>query len=374
MLRFGVFCVVCSLICFPALALFAEQGQRIDFLISGHSLTDEPLAAMVSEISVSLKREASWQRQNIIGSPISARTVGHRSDPRDPVSHPWTGYAAGRGRDGQVIDLVRELRVPATIAGKVYTHLVVAERHDSLGPLQWESTVPLLRHFYELAREGSPGVRGYLFTTWADVAGVGSSKADPSGWVRYEKEQLQLWESIVSRINDSLTNEKRTDRLATLPASGALAELVHRATTGKVPGITGDSVSATMDRLFSDNVHQTNLGRYFLACVTYAALTGESPKGAAHPAEVSSEAAASLQDLAWKYISSYYRDKPHGPQHDFLARAEIARGFAVSFWTYCGRPENAVGGGKFFSGTTLDNPLWTTPGVDESKFWYPPLP
>jgi hypothetical protein len=139
----------------------ARAAERMNFLISGHSLTDEPLSAMVQEIAVSLGREAGWQRQNIIGSPISARTLGHRNDPRDPAI-PWTGYSSGRGRDGSPIDLVRELRAPATVEGGTYSHLVVAERHDSLGPLQWEKTVPLLRHFYELAREGSPKIQGFF--------------------------------------------------------------------------------------------------------------------------------------------------------------------------------------------------------------------
>lgn len=98
------------------------------------------------------------------GSPISARTLGHRNDPRDPAV-PWTGYSSGRGRDGNPIDLVRELRAPATVEGGTYSHLVVAERHDSLGTLQWEKTVPLLRHFYELAREGSPKIQGFFGQT-----------------------------------------------------------------------------------------------------------------------------------------------------------------------------------------------------------------
>ncbi|HEV7301532.1 MAG TPA: hypothetical protein VGN72_19365 [Tepidisphaeraceae bacterium] len=350
------------------------QKARIDFLLSGHSLTDEPIGQMVHDIATSRGHEVGWQRQNGIGSPIFTRTLGHRGDPRDPVGQPWTGYASARGRDGEAIDLVRELRRPATIGGETYTHLVVAERHDSLSVVQWENTVPLLRHFYELAREGSPDVKGYFFTTWADVAGVGSSKADPAGWVRYERAQLRFWEAVVSRINDSLAREKRPDRLATLPASGALAELVHRATTGKVKGVTGGTVRQTMDALFSDDVHQTMLGRYYVACVTYACITRQSPVGATHPPEVSREAAASLQAIAWEYVSDYYRGKPQGPHHDFAARAESARAFVPMFWAYRGRPEQSEQSVRFFTRATLENPLWTSTNVDESQYWFPRLP
>lgn len=362
-------CLVC--LCSPVSA--ADAPARVDFLISGHSLTDEPLGAMVSEIASSLGSKSEWQRQNIVGSPISARTIGHRENERDPVAHPWTGYTSGRNKEGNAFDLVRELRHPSTSSGS-YGFLVIAERHDSLGPLQWEKTVPVLRHFYELAREGSPQLRGYFYTTWADVEGEGSTKANPAGWVRYEREQLKLWESITSRINDSLAREKRADRLATLPASGALAELVDRATTGKVPGVTQGSVKATMDALFSDNVHQTTLGRYYIACVTYSALARRSPKGAWKPEDVSPEAAASLQALAWDYISTYYKDHPNGPQYTFAERAGIARNFSVLFWKYRGESRNAEGSARFFSGTTLENPLWTSADADETSFWLPRLP
>jgi hypothetical protein len=350
-----------------------DAPARLDFLISGHSLTDEPIGAMVANIAESLGSKSEWERQNIPGSPISMRTIGHRENERDPVGHPWVGYTLGRGMNGEPIDLVQELRKPSTSSGS-YGYLIIAERHDSLGPLQWEKTVPLLRHFYELAREGSPKVRGYFYTTWADVEGEGSSKANPAGWVRYEREQLKLWESIVSRINDSLSKEKRADRLATLPASGALAELVDRATTGKVPGVTQGSVKSTMDALFTDNVHQTTLGKYYTACVVYAALARRSPKGAWKPDDVGAAAAASLQSLAWEYISKYYKDLPDGPQHAFPERAEIARNFSVLFWGYRGQSRNAEGSARFFSGTTLENPLWTSPEADESKFWLPRLP
>ncbi len=352
----------------------ADDHDRIGLLLSGHSLTDEPIGQMVRDIAVSKGRSAGWVRHNLPGSPISMRTVGHRDDPRQPARFPWRGYASGVDIDGKPANLVSELRDPTAFGGKPYTHVVIAERHDSFGPLQWEMTVPLLRHFYELAREGSPQVRGYFYTTWYDIVGPGSTRDDPAGWVKFEREQLKLWECITSRINDSLANENRADRLITLPASGALADLVDRATTGRVSGITAGTVRQTVDRLFSDNVHLTDLGKYYIACVVYAAITGQTPVGAARPADISDQAAQSLQSIAWEYIDAYYRDQPTGPHHSFDARAKIATSFAGVFWTYHRRPENIKGTVAFFTTPSLENPLWTVPGIDESDFWMPRLP
>lgn len=358
-------------------AVFAQAvpRERLGLLISGHSLTDAPLDAYTRDIASSLRHEAAFVRHNAPGSPIVMRTIGHRDDPRRPDRFPWLGYARHASSDHRPLDLVRELRDPAAFGhGKPYTHLIVAERHDSLGPLEWEQTVPLLRHFYELAREGSPDVQGYFYATWFDLAGEGSSRDDPAGWVRFEREQLRLWESVVSRINDSLAREGRADRLATLPASGALAELVDRATTGHVPGVTAGSPRGTIDRLFADDVHLTDLGKYYIACVVYASVARHSPEGAAHPPSVPPEAAVSLQRLAWDYVRAYYDARPHGPQHAVDERLAIARDFVPLFWTYHRRPDQIRRGVQAFTARSLENPLWTSPTADESAFWYPRLP
>jgi hypothetical protein len=357
------------------LAVLVVQGHtqtpgRLDFLLSGHSLTDSPIDEFTASIATSKGLSSEWQKQNMVGSPLFSRTLGHRNDPYNPTDHPWIGYRSGNGRNG-VINLITELRQPS---GRGFTHLVVAERHDSLGPLQWENTVKLLRHFYELAREGSPEVKGYFYTTWADVKGTDSSHDDPTGWIRHEREQQKLWECITARINDSLAHENRLDRMATLPASGALAELVERATTGTVAGVTAADKATTMRRIFSDDVHLTRLGQYYVACVVFGSLSRTSPAGGWHPEEIDPATAKVLQEFAWSYVSDYFKDHPNGPQPNAEERLSIAGNFAETFWTYRGRPEQAEGGRRFFSQASPENPLWFSAGIDESGYWFPKLP
>lgn len=350
-------------------AVAAEPAPKLHFLLSGHSLTDSPIDEYTARIGESLGVPTTWEKQNMPGSPISSRTIGHRQDAMRPNEHPWTGYAAAHGRGG-LLDAVSALRRPQ----QPFTHLVVAERHDSLGPLQWENTVRLLRHFYELAREGSPGVQGVFYTTWADVVGQDSNKDDPGGWIRHEKAQQKLWECIPARINDSLAQAGRKDRLITLPASGALAELVEQSTTGNLPGVTQTSVRATMDYLFSDDVHLTRAGQYFIACVTFATLARRSPQGAWHPEEVSAETAATLQQVAGDYVEAYFRGRPLGPQPNVQERLALAAEFAPIFWSYRGQPGQGENDARFFSRQDLNNPLWFSPEADESGYWFPRLP
>lgn len=361
-------CLALFLLSLPLTAP-AAPPQTLRFLISGHSLTDSPIDEFTARIAESLGTPATWERQNIPGSPISSRTIGHRHDPTRPDLYPWTGYSSGQGTQGK-INLIQTLRQP----GQPFTHLIVAERHDSLGPLRWENTVRLLRHFYELAREGSPQVSGFFYTTWLDIVGEGSTRDDPSGWVEFERAQLKLWECIPARINDSLARAGRTDRLTTLPASGALAELVHRAITTHLPGVSQESPAATMDLLFSDNVHLTPTGQYFIACVIYTTLTRQSPLGAWHPSSVSRETARTLQQTAEDYITAYFRGQPHGPQPDSETRLKTASSFAPLFWNYLGRPGQAEGDTRFFARRDAKNPLWFSPETDESGWWLPTLP
>ncbi len=285
--------------------------------------------------------------------------------------YPWTGYSQGKNRTGDGMNLVPELRNPATVTGGAYTTLVIAENHNAFDMLQWENTVPLLRHFYELFHVGSPNGRGYFYGTWKDVF----DKNNPAPWIAHEREQLQLWEAIASRINTSLAAENRTDRLATLPANGALAELIDRATTTPgVAGITQSNNTATLNVIFSDDVHLTRTGVYFMACVVFSAVYGRSPVGAMVPSGVNATAGASLQALAWSYVSAYYAASPFGPQHDTAARLSIAHAFAHTYFTYRSDPSQIAGYRNTFGAMQLSNPLWWAPGVNETAFWFAPPP
>jgi hypothetical protein len=93
-------------------------------------------------------------------------------------------------------------------------------------------------------------------------------------------------------------------RVSTLPAGGALVDLVERALAGEVSGITGTS-QARLNAIFSDNVHMTNLGSYYLGLVSHATVFRKSSVGTAAPAGINAATAADLQEIAWNYVSTY---------------------------------------------------------------------
>ncbi len=236
-----------------------RSAARIMF--TGHSLMDNPLADDVEIIANNKSKTHDWQQQILIGSPIRVRTRGNDSD-----GSSWDGYAMGKNRSGNNLNLITHLSSPGT----PYTDVVMAEHHASLEMLANESTIQYLRHFYALTRGRSPSVRPYFYATWYGYYddgfnGVAGTTSNPALWLAHERKQLEYWEAVASRVDDTLAALGRTECMAVLPASGALAELVDQATSGNVPGITAGSVASTMAGLITDAVHLTTLGAYFMS-------------------------------------------------------------------------------------------------------------
>lgn len=351
-----------TLVLGSALVLAATSGAmaaprdaaRIFF--SGHSLTDNPLPEDVAAIAQSLGTSARWNQQNIPGSPIAARTRG---------SGGWSGYSAGKNREGQGMNVVEELRRPRTLGGERYDTLVITERHDLVGPLIFEDSVRVLRHVHERLIEGNPQATTYFYESWLDV----SDKNDPRAWITYERAASPAWQCMATRINRSLAAEGRSDRIRSLPAGAALADLVERATQGEgLPGITASSVKGTVDRLFEDNVHLTRMGSYYMALVSYATIYGRSPVGAWAPSGVSKEQAASLQNVAWRHVSSN-QDKLQSNNLG-QCRALMQASFCGTFWRFRGHPQHAPGCVSHFGRADTENPFYFDAAKD-AAYWLP---
>ncbi len=267
------------------------------FFLSGHSLTDDPTADFVVTIADSLGLTAEYEEQIVVGSPIRYRTKGP-----DPNAAGYPGYHLGKNRDGTNMDILAELESPQHITpGTRYDTLVITERHDLPMAIRWENTVGYLRHFHDRVVEANPDARTLLFTSWLPV-----DKDAPEGWIAYEKDALGAWACVAEKVNLTLEDAGRSDRVTVLPASGALVALVERIVAGEVPGVTG-TTRARLDVFFKDDVHMTPVGKYFMGLVTVASLYGRSPVGAAVPAELELDPAtvAALQETAASYVEGY---------------------------------------------------------------------
>ena len=292
--------------------------------ISGHSLTDQPLPDQLAAVAQSLGTPFEWNRHYMVGSSILARSVG---DPAEQGS--FAGYRRGANREGEGMDVEAELRQPRTISSGRYDALVITEQHGVLGGLFWNDSVRCLRDYHDQFIAGNPRGVTYFYESWLSISDLN----DPRRWIEYERAASPIWQAIATRINASLQAEGRADRIVSLPAGSALAALVERAVTSSgVAGLSPGSVAQTLAQLFSDEVHLTELGSYYIALVTYCALYRREPVGAWAPADCPGPLAADLQRFAWEFISNYYA--AYSPLSLDEARARILGGFNAMYWSY----------------------------------------
>lgn len=364
----------------PTLAGEVRSGPR-RVLISGHSLTDQPLPDMLAAIAKSQGLAWDWQRQLILGSPIRDRSAGRIG------SAPWSGYRSGTNREGENLDLLKELR-RAGAGPEPYDTLLITEQHSVLGGLVWNDSVRHLRHFHDRFIEANPRGTTWFSESWLSL----DDKANPQRWIAYERAASPVWRCVATRINLSLAAEGRSDRIAPLPAGRALAQLIERAT--QAPGIKGLSVGgldtpesrrATIDRLVADEVHLTPLGTYYIALVTSAALTGSVQAASWMPAGIDAAAAVALQREATAFLQGWRQEDP--PEDMSACRRHVQRSFIRIYWSYVRDKDWIAEQGRFkatlrwlsqvlqwhwrIARDTPANPFHFDPATDKS-FWLPP--
>jgi hypothetical protein len=292
----------------------ARAGRRVRAFFSGHSLLDNPLPNWVEAMATSRGESLGWQQQIVLGSPIRVRTRGE-----DPGAREHSGYRLGRSRAGGPIDVLRELEQPLQLApGEKYDRLVITERPDLLGAMQWEGTLEYLRDYHERVVQQNPGASTLLYQVWPDI-----DRADPMQWVRYVEKELFAWECLAARANEPLEAAGRRDRVHVVPGGLALGALVTRALAGDLPGVEG-TVAQKLDAIFVDDLHLTPMGVYLIAAVHYGALFDHAPASAARVERVSPALVPILQRIAWETLSAY---RARGsPQPTFAeCSARIAR-------------------------------------------------
>jgi len=350
---------------------------------SGHSLLAPPIPDFLEAISNGFGVRMDWNLHMMAGASLEARTRG-----RPPELNGWPGYRQGDNRAGQNMDVIAEFRNPQTLESGRYDVLVITEVHDFLYWLLQNDTVRLLRHYHERFIEGNAAGQTFFYQAWLDYL----DKDNPQSWMAYERAAAPIWQCIATRVNTSLSAEGRADQLKFLPASLALVELVDRATSDTgLPGITADTTAATMDRIFRDKVHLSELGSYYIALVSYAFIYGKSPAGAWVPAGIDEVQAASLQNLAWAFYSDFQSKNKALSLAE--CRALVRDSFADIYWRYIQDREasadvpwhkalrqRATGDSRRISNTRLwqqgfaedapDNPLRFDPESD-ADYWYP---
>lgn len=275
---------------------------------SGHSLSDGVPEA-VEQIAGSLGHRLDFETQSIGYSLLRQRTKGEV-----PSASEWPGYRAGSNRTGAGLNVAEELRQPRRLAsGDKYDALVVTERHDLPAIARKERTAFYLTDMARHLLAGNPNAEVLLYHSWLHL-----DPDAPWPWIDYERAVAPMWECVASRANLDLPARGEIPRVRVLPGGAALAELAAALWDGKVPGVAAKAPGERVRLLFSDNVHMTDVGRYFIALMHYAVLFGRSPEGAAIPAAISQETGRYMQTRAWQYAVSY------GQRANAAARQDMA--------------------------------------------------
>ncbi len=325
----------------------------VNVFYSGHSLLDDPVGDHTASVATSLGKSIQWNQQIVIGSPVRVRTRGLDGEPV------WSGYRAGKNRIGENLDVVAELRNPSTISGR-YDALVLAENHNLALMLQGEDTVRYTRHIHERLIEGNPQATTYVYHAWKGVRDLDN----PADWIAYEQSSATAWRCIASRINHSLAAESRSDRLRYMPTGLALAILVERAMQGRIEGLSG-SPRQIIGSLMTDDVHETELGAYFVSLLNVASLYGTSPIGGWAPAGVGEGTKQAFQSLAWEVASG----DSEAADVDLASCRAHMQGYCATYWSYVGAPQNTASCQAHFAAASTDNPFHYDASGD-AGYWF----
>ena len=322
----------------------ANSKSQASFFISGHSLTDNPYADYLVQITKSLGMNSEYNQQIVIGSPVRVRTRGN-----DPESKEFPGYQLGKNREGSGMEILKELKNHGTIQSQQYDYLIITERHDLVSVVTWEGTDRYLRHYRDQFMMSNNG-KVYFFAPWLGI----KNRKDIDSWIMYEESALKAWECVVAKVNQDLVLGQSSP-VSIIPANVALVELVKRLLSGSVvlEEIGGRSNIDHLSLLFSDDVHLTKLGVYYMALVTYASIFDSSPDGAWFPKEISKKTALSLQKVAWGFVAN----KVPNTLGSDLARcsALFAESFCKIYWDYVGQNQHTQSCRSHFSHQNKSN-------------------
>lgn len=260
----------------------------------GHSLVNHTMPYMVQALAVHAGKQTHYGRQIINGSPL-------QHNYNNPGGAEGTPYSTA-------------------FPGGNYNRLIVTEAVPLQNHLTWSNTYSTANNFYNYAKNNNNGVpiKFYIYETWhCTNSGIPSPDPNfPNGcwydntahstilWHQRLLSDFPLWSGIVSHVRNQNVGD---NQIWIIPAGQAFYNLTTQINSGNVPGII------SFRDLFSDDIHLTNAGNYFVACVMYATIYGESPVGL--PSNIADEwgtpftsmpspaQALVMQQVAWSTVT-----------------------------------------------------------------------
>ncbi|MER3329794.1 MAG: T9SS type A sorting domain-containing protein, partial [Candidatus Kapaibacterium sp.] len=157
----------------------------------------------------------------------------------------------------------------------------------------------------------NPNIQIYLYEDWHCIkSGTPTGcdyDIDANPWRQRLDDDLAMWESVVDTLNNRFNP---TNPVCIIPAGQGLARLYDAIERAEVPDIN------SIDDIFSDDIHLTDVGKYFVACVHFAMIHNTSPVGLTNQTQVwwggdfdppTKEQAKVFQEIARETVNSYER-------------------------------------------------------------------
>lgn len=260
-------------------------AQTIDeahvFMI-GHSLVNFDVPRMLEVLAEDAGKAHQRGEQITIGGALKAN---------------WENSASAQGTDARV----------ALPSGN-WDVLVMTEAIPLQNHLTWSDTYLNAGNFHGLALSGNPATRTFIYETWhcinSGTTGCDWDDDDHIPWRQRLDDDLPKWQGIADHLNANFSGAQ----VELVPAGQALARLHDRIEDGVVPGLSH------VFELFSDDIHLTDAGNYFVALVMFAVIYRQSPEGLTHTISnpwgtpynlPPATTAAAMQAIAWELASEH---------------------------------------------------------------------
>jgi Secretion system C-terminal sorting domain len=259
-------------------------SQDVNPFYIGHSLINFDLPAMVDGLALNAGKNSAYGQQIINGAPLKFNYDNH-------ATAEGTSFKTAFPNGG-------------------YNALVVTEGIPLQGNITFNDTNKYAVDFYSFAKDNNNAipVKYYIYETWhctttGTPTGCSYDNNDDLAWQPRLQSDLPLWTGILNHVKTQFPN----DAINMVPAGQAFYKLTSRINAGTLPGIT------SFTDLFRDDIHLTNKGNYFVACVMYATLFKQSPVGLTTVLNnrfetpftdmPTSEQALVMQEVAWQTVT-----------------------------------------------------------------------
>jgi len=287
------------------------QNPKVFYI--GHSLSDQ-IPDMVKSLSDDDSGvDFNWRYQWIPGAPLGWQWDRKEMQDYNPIPPHYIGfYDLDEGLPAGGFDVL------------VLTESV---------PRNWTSigdTYRFADSFFVYANQFNPGLRVFIYEIWHCLDSGTPTGCDydtnSNPWRQRLTDNLAMWESVVDTLNARFSP---ADPVCLIPAGQGLAALYDSIQVGVVPGIDH------IEDLFSDRIHLNDVGKYFVACIHFAAIHQQSPVGLTNQLQVwwggdfqapSQDLALKFQQMAWETVTRYPKNCLGAtPVFDFVGAVERLR-------------------------------------------------